>query len=160
MRAAGRSGTAAYHPHTIPADRPQAPLHRGPSGAPDNRVGGREPITDGGRVMWGLEGAADYNSSSVMWRGDFVSDHRLSHGFEGVDRPIGSAVLRYGLGPPRRRSMSALTASAQTILALFGVTGPRAHELDGTVRSAEITGSGDAKLTAARPTRSVSPICP
>ena len=35
--------------------------------------GDREPITDGGRVMWGLERAVDYNSSPDMWRGAIVA---------------------------------------------------------------------------------------
>jgi hypothetical protein len=41
----------------------------GPTAAPDNRVGDEQPTTDGGRVMWVLERAADYNSSPVIGRG-------------------------------------------------------------------------------------------
>jgi hypothetical protein len=40
----------------------------GPYRAPGIRVGDREPITHGGRVMWGLERAADYNSAPVIGR--------------------------------------------------------------------------------------------
>jgi hypothetical protein len=42
----------------------------GPSRAPDTRVGDREPITDSGRVMWGLEPAVDYNSAPDIERVD------------------------------------------------------------------------------------------
>jgi hypothetical protein len=44
---------------------PNLALHHGPFRAPGIRVGDREPITDGGRVMWGLERTVDYNSSPV-----------------------------------------------------------------------------------------------
>jgi hypothetical protein len=40
----------------------------GPYRALDIRVEGREPITDGGRVMWGLERAVDYDSSPEVQR--------------------------------------------------------------------------------------------
>jgi hypothetical protein len=41
---------------------------RCPNRAPDNRVGDREPITDGGRVMWGPERVVDFNSAPAMQR--------------------------------------------------------------------------------------------
>jgi hypothetical protein len=56
IRAAQVAGLA------VVADTPD----NGPSRAPDIRVGDREPITDGGRVMWGLERVVDYNSSPDM----------------------------------------------------------------------------------------------
>jgi hypothetical protein len=40
----------------------------GPYRAPGIRVGDREPITDGGRVMWGLERAVGYNTSPEVER--------------------------------------------------------------------------------------------
>jgi hypothetical protein len=49
---------------------PGLALHHGPSRAPGIRLGDREPITDGGRVMWGLEQAVGYNSSPEMRRGE------------------------------------------------------------------------------------------
>ena len=49
--------------HVTPLPPLTGALHRGPYRAPGIRVGDREPITDGGRVMWGLEWAVDYNSS-------------------------------------------------------------------------------------------------
>jgi hypothetical protein len=58
----------------------QPPPDNGPYRALDIRVEGREPITDGGRVMWGLERAVDYNSSPVMRRGPGRFGSRLSSG--------------------------------------------------------------------------------
>jgi hypothetical protein len=52
-----------YRERRISVPGRQRPLDIGPYRAPDNRVGDREPITDGGRVMCGLERAVDYNSS-------------------------------------------------------------------------------------------------
>jgi hypothetical protein len=53
--------------------------HFGPYRAPDNRLGDRDPITDGGRVMCGLERAVDYNSSPVIGRSVCArgSDYRV-----------------------------------------------------------------------------------
>jgi hypothetical protein len=65
--ARGRGRTTRERPHNSPS-RITGPLpHCGPSRAPGNRVGDREPITDDGRVMWGLERAVGYNTSHDMW---------------------------------------------------------------------------------------------
>jgi hypothetical protein len=55
-------------PHGNPAVDTTKPPDNGPYRAHDNRVEGREPITDGGRVMWGLERAVDYDSSPEVQR--------------------------------------------------------------------------------------------
>jgi hypothetical protein len=52
-----------YRERGISVSDRQRPLDFGPYRAPDKRVRDREPITDGGRVMWGHEREVGYNSS-------------------------------------------------------------------------------------------------
>jgi hypothetical protein len=72
----GRAG-ANRNTITLQQSGPRRVPDIGPSRAPGNRVGDRDPITDGGRVMCGLERAVDYNSSPVLPRGPERSGSRL-----------------------------------------------------------------------------------
>jgi hypothetical protein len=53
---AGRSHTSRPRSNKKPS---RCAPHFGPYRAPDNHVGDGQPVTDGGRVMWGLERAVD-----------------------------------------------------------------------------------------------------
>jgi hypothetical protein len=71
-------------PHTNPGQTLRMAPHRGPSRAPDIRVGDL-PAEHGWWSRYvGLERAVDYNSSPDMWRGHGRLSSRISSGFEEV----------------------------------------------------------------------------
>jgi hypothetical protein len=79
--------TRTYRERRISVSGRQRPLDFGPYRAPGICVGDREPVTDGGRVMWGLERVVDYNTSPVVQRRSVRSRPRLSSGCKArIDR--------------------------------------------------------------------------